>query len=115
MTSGVCVFTMYVCISRIVKSVRAFLHRIYDPETGSGAVDVYAMMFACQFIIFIIILFSWSAFSSPEVRQMPLKRGMGGKGLGKGRERYVAGAGAGGEDAGKDRRKRMGGNETRKE
>ncbi|XP_031574449.1 piezo-type mechanosensitive ion channel component 2-like [Actinia tenebrosa] len=52
--------------NKIVRSVRAFLHRIYDPETGSGAVDVYAMMFACQFIIFIIILFSWSAFSSPE-------------------------------------------------
>ena len=45
-----------------------FFRRIYDPEIGSGAVDVYAMMFACQFIIFIIIVFSWSAFSSPEVR-----------------------------------------------
>lgn len=46
--------------------VVTFLRRIYDPEVGSGAVDVYAMMFACQFIIFIIIVFSWSAFSSPE-------------------------------------------------
>ena len=44
-----------------------FFRRISDPEIGSGAVDVYAMMFACQFIIFIIIVFSWSAFSSPEV------------------------------------------------
>lgn len=47
-----------------------FLRRIYDPEVGSGAVDVYAMMFACQFIIFIIIVFSWSAFSSSEVRNL---------------------------------------------
>lgn len=46
--------------------VVTFFRRIYDPEIGSGAVDVYAMMFACQFIIFIIIVFSWSAFSSPE-------------------------------------------------
>ena len=48
-------------------SVMTFFRRIYDPEVGSGAVDVYAMMFSCQFIIFIIIVFSWSAFSSPEV------------------------------------------------
>ena len=47
--------------------VVTFFRRISDPEIGSGAVDVYAMMFACQFIIFIIIVFSWSAFSSPEV------------------------------------------------
>lgn len=47
-------------------SVATFFRRIYDPEIGSGAVDVYAMMFACQFIIFIIIVSSWSAFSSPE-------------------------------------------------
>ena len=46
-----------------------FFRRIYDPEIGSGAVDVYAMMFACQFIIFIIIVSSWSAFSSPEVNK----------------------------------------------
>ncbi|XP_074617953.1 piezo-type mechanosensitive ion channel component 1-like isoform X1 [Acropora palmata] len=46
--------------------VVTFFRRISDPEIGSGAVDVYAMMFACQFIIFIIIVFSWSAFSSPE-------------------------------------------------
>ncbi|KAL9975258.1 hypothetical protein ACROYT_G012400 [Oculina patagonica] len=46
--------------------VATFFRRIYDPEIGSGAVDVYAMMFSCQFIIFIIIVFSWSAFSSPE-------------------------------------------------
>lgn len=46
--------------------VVTFFRRISDPEVGSGAVDVYAMMFACQFIIFIIIVFSWSAFSSPE-------------------------------------------------
>lgn len=50
-------------------AVATFFRRIYDPEIGSGAVDVYAMMFACQFIIFIIIVFSWSAFSSPEVRK----------------------------------------------
>lgn len=47
--------------------VVTFFRRISDPEIGSGAVDVYAMMFSCQFIIFIIIVFSWSAFSSPEV------------------------------------------------
>ena len=49
--------------------VMTFFRRIYDPEVGSGAVDVYAMMFSCQFIIFIIIVFSWSAFSSPEVNK----------------------------------------------
>lgn len=47
--------------------VATFFRRIYDPEIGSGAVDVYAMMFSCQFIIFVIIVFSWSAFSTPEV------------------------------------------------
>ena len=38
-----------------------------DPGVGTGAVDVYAWMFGCQFIVFIIIASSWSAFSSPEV------------------------------------------------
>ena len=50
--------------------VVAFIKRMIDPEVGAGAVDVYAPMFACQFIIFLIILFSWSAFSSPEVRYL---------------------------------------------
>ena len=50
--------------------VVAFIKRMIDPEIGAGAVDVYAPMFACQFIIFLIILFSWSAFSSPEVRYL---------------------------------------------
>ena len=65
----------YICqfcsfFSGLCHPVATFLRRIYDPEVGSGAVDVYAMMFACQFIIFIIIVFSWSAFSSSEVRNL---------------------------------------------
>ena len=55
--------------SELCFPVMTFFRRIYDPEIGSGAVDVYAMMFSCQFIIFVIIVFSWSAFSSPEVNK----------------------------------------------
>lgn len=38
-----------------------------DPEVGTGAVDVYALMFGAQFIVFVIILFSWSSFSTSDV------------------------------------------------
>jgi hypothetical protein len=47
-----------------------FVNRMLDPSVGTGAVDVYAWMFAAQFIVFVIILSSWSAFSSIEVNCM---------------------------------------------
>ena len=46
----------------------SFIRRMVDPDVGSGASDVYGIMFGCQFIIFLIILFSWSAFAEAEVR-----------------------------------------------
>lgn len=48
----------------------SFIHRMVDPDVGSGATDVYGIMFGCQFIIFLIILFSWSAFAEAEVRSV---------------------------------------------
>lgn len=62
-----CHLSFFFFSSGLCLPVVTFFRRISDPEIGSGAVDVYAMMFSCQFIIFIIIVFSWSAFSSPEV------------------------------------------------
>ena len=62
-----CAIFLFFFSSGLCLPVVTFFRRISDPEIGSGAVDVYAMMFSCQFIIFIIIVFSWSAFSSPEV------------------------------------------------
>ena len=47
--------------------MKQFIRRMLDPEVGTGAVDVYAWMFGSQFIVFIIILSSWSAFSSNQV------------------------------------------------
>lgn len=67
--SAVTLAFRFVSPSGVCFPVMTFFRRIYDPEIGSGAVDVYAMMFACQFIIFIIIVSSWSAFSSPEVNK----------------------------------------------
>jgi hypothetical protein len=49
-------------------NVVTFIKRMVDPDVGSGATDVYGVMFGCQFIIFLIILFSWSAFAEAEVR-----------------------------------------------
>ena len=52
----------------ILSNIKRFIERMLDPGVGTGAVDVYAWMFGCQFIVFLIIIFNWSAFSSPEVR-----------------------------------------------
>jgi len=49
-----------------LQNIGKFLNRMLDPSVGTGAVDVYAWMFAAQFIVFVIILSSWSAFSSSE-------------------------------------------------
>ena len=51
-------------------NVVTFIKRMVDPDVGSGATDVYGIMFGCQFIIFLIILFSWSAFAEIEVRDV---------------------------------------------
>lgn len=51
----------------ILYNMKQFIRRMLDPEVGTGAVDVYAWMFGSQFIVFIIILSSWSAFSSNQV------------------------------------------------
>ena len=51
----------------ILSNIKRFIERMLDPGVGTGAVDVYAWMFGCQFIVFLIIIFNWSAFSSPEV------------------------------------------------
>ena len=51
------------------QNFKKFLQRMLDPTVGTGAVDVYAWMFSAQFIIFLIILSSWSAFSSSEVNR----------------------------------------------
>ncbi len=51
-------------------NVVTFILRMVDPDVGSGATDVYGVMFGCQFIIFLIILFSWSAFAEAEVRDV---------------------------------------------
>eukprot|EP00794_Sanderia_malayensis_P018687 gene18687-20574_t len=50
----------------MLANIRRFIERMLDPRVGTGAVDVYAWMFGCQFLVFLIIAFSWSAFSSPE-------------------------------------------------
>lgn len=52
---------------RLFASIGAFIRRMVDPNVGTGPTDVYSAMFGCQFIIFLIILFSWSAFSGTEV------------------------------------------------
>ena len=49
-----------------------FIQRMVDPNVGTGATDVYGEMFACQFIIFLIILFSWSAFAEAEVSNLKI-------------------------------------------
>ena len=54
---------------RLFDNVAAFIGRMIDPEVGTGAADVYSVMFGCQFIIFLIILFSWSAFAEAEVSE----------------------------------------------
>ena len=54
-------------LKSLTQNFRKFLQRMLDPSVGTGAVDVYAWMFSAQFIIFIIILSNWSAFSSSEV------------------------------------------------
>jgi len=53
----------------VLQNIKRFIDRMLDPGVGTGAVDVYAWMFGCQFIVFIIIASSWSAFSSPESRK----------------------------------------------
>ena len=55
-------------------SVISFIKRMVDPDVGSGTTDVYGIMFGCQFIIFLIILFSWSAFAEAEVRGVSIFR-----------------------------------------
>ena len=52
----------------IMDNVITFIHRMVDKDVRSGTTDVYGVMFGCQFIIFLIILFSWSAFAEAEVR-----------------------------------------------
>jgi hypothetical protein len=51
-------------------NVITFIHRMVDKDVRSGTTDVYGVMFGCQFIIFLIILFSWSAFAEAEVRMV---------------------------------------------
>lgn len=58
----------FFCFHSIIDNVTSFIRRMVDPDVGSGATDVYGIMFGCQFIIFLIILFSWSAFAEAEVR-----------------------------------------------
>lgn len=55
---------MNVQVKSTFQNIKNFLSRICNPDVGTGAVDVYAWMFGAQFIIFMIILFSWSSFSS---------------------------------------------------
>ena len=59
---------LYFC--SVLENIKRFIERMLDPGVGTGAVDVYAWMFGCQFIVFLIIASSWSAFSSPEVRAL---------------------------------------------
>ena len=58
---------LFFCLFSVLENIKRFIDRMLDPGVGTGAVDVYAWMFGCQFIVFIIIASSWSAFSSPEV------------------------------------------------
>ena len=61
-------FTLgFFAVDSILENIKRFIERMLDPGVGTGAVDVYAWMFGCQFIVFLIIASSWSAFSSPEV------------------------------------------------
>ncbi|XP_065675959.1 piezo-type mechanosensitive ion channel component 2-like [Hydra vulgaris] len=48
----------------LVKSVKQFVLRMLDPDIGAGGVDVYSWIFCTQFMVFVVILSSWSAFSS---------------------------------------------------
>lgn len=48
----------------VLSNIKRFIQRMLDPGVGTGAVDVYAWMFSAQFIVFVIILSGWSAFSS---------------------------------------------------
>ena len=64
-----CLFMFFLFFFSFTQNFKKFLQRMLDPTVGTGAVDVYAWMFSAQFIIFLIILSSWSAFSSSEVNR----------------------------------------------